>query len=212
MAKQIPKNAPSNSRVKVRVFEFEMDGSDDSIQDTMKTLAAAFSRGGTGTLPVSRRIKSDVPATQQGDAVDGAEDLEIEDADNESIVEDVIARPPSPPKKPRKIKTYEVLIDIRFDEVTPTLSAFVASLNPKNDLKKYLVIALWFKDHLKLSEINIKHWYTAFKYLKWTIPDDPDQPIRNLRSLKKLSKGKETGHSFINHIGEKDLEVLVRGK
>lgn len=212
MAKQVPKSPSSNSRVKVRVFEFEMDGSDDSIQDTMKTLAAAFSKGGTGSVPIARRLKSDNPATQQAaDSTDSSEELESDLEDDDNVVEDVVARTPSQPKKPRKVKTYDVLDDIRFDVVEPNLSDFVARLSPKNDLKKYLVIALWYKEHLKLPEINIRHWYTAFKYLKWALPDDPDGPIRNLRSMKKLSKGKEIGHSFINHIGEKDLDTLNGG-
>ncbi len=212
MAKQIPKSSPSNARVKVRVFEFEMDGSDDSIQDTMKTLAAAFSKGGNGALPVARRIKSDnSTANQSSETVDSAEDVEDDLAEDDGLVEDVVARAPSPPRKARKTKTYEILNDVRFDSVSPTLSDFVAGYSPKNDFKKYLVIALWYKDHLKLPEINVRHWYTAFKYLKWTIPNDPDTPIRNLRALDKLSKGSESGHSFINHIGERDLEALNGG-
>lgn len=212
MAKQIPKSSPSNARVKVRVFEFEMDGSDDSIQDTMKTLAAAFSKGGAGSVPVTRRIKSDIStANQSNETLDSAEEVEDDFAEDESIVEDVVAKAPSQPKKPKKVKTHDILTDIRFDGVSPTLSEFVAGLNPKNDYKKYLVIALWYKDHLKVPEINVRHWYTAFKYLKWTVPADPDLPVRNLRALDKLSKGKEMGHSFINQVGEKDLEALNGG-
>jgi len=212
MAKQIPKSSSSNARVKVRVFEFEMDGSDDSIQDTMKTLAAAFSKGGTGTVPVTRRIRSDAAVVHQIDeAIDSSDELETDFAEDEHMIEDVVVRSASSPKKPRKAKTYEILNDIRFDSVSPTLPEFVAGFSPKNDFKKYLVIALWYKDHLKLAEINVRHWYTAFKYLKWTLPNDPDTPIRNLRALDKLSKGKEGGHSFINHIGEKDLEALSGG-
>lgn len=207
MAKAPPRST-GNAKVKFRVFEFEMDGSDDSIQDTMKTLAAALTRGGHGAAPVARRMKSEAPASLPGTAEVEAE--EEYDGEEEAEVEDVVAKAPAAQKKPKKVQTYEILDDIRFDETKVTLVDFVAQYNLKSDLKRYLAIALWFKDYLKLSEINVRHWYTAFKYLKWSMPDVPAQPIRDLRANKTLSKGTAVGHSFINHIGEKDLEPLLK--
>jgi hypothetical protein len=206
MAKQPPRSANA-SKVKVRVIEFEMDGSDESIQDTMKTLAAAFNRGGH-VIPPARRLKSEAAAanSQAGDEQEQSEDEEVED----DKVEDVVAKAPSAPKRPKKLQTYDILDDIRFDATKVPLEDFAAKYDPKSDLKKYLVIASWCKDQLKLSEINVRHWYTAYKYLKWTIPNDPAQPIRDHRAAKRLSKGVTAGHSYINHIGEKDLESLLK--
>lgn len=207
MAKPLPK-ALGSAKVKFRVFEFEMDGTDESIQDTMKTLAAALTRGGHGAVPVARRLKTDPPASMNGATEAEPEDESTEDA--ESQVEDVFPKPAASPKKPKKVQTYEVLDDIRFDETPTRLVDFVAHYNLKSDLKRYLAIALWFKEELKLTEINVRHWYTAFKFLKWTIPNDPAQPIRDLRANKTLSKGSAIGHSFINHIGENDLAGVLK--
>jgi hypothetical protein len=206
MAKKSSADNATNSRVKVRVFEFEMEGSDESIQDTMKTLAAALTRGGAAAVPTARRIRSDSSTTQQLEV----DQVEIEEPDSaeDEVLEEPLVRAAAKPKRQKKVRTFDILDDIRFDEVEPTLSDVAVNLSPKSDLKKYLVIALWYKDHLKIAEINVRHWYTALKYLKWTMPDDPAQPIRDLVRQDKLSKGKESGLYFINHIGEKDLESL----
>jgi hypothetical protein len=204
MAKIQPKYS-SGAKVKFRVFEFEMDGSDESIQDTMKTLAAALTRGGQGPIPVHRRIKADTPASM------AEADTDDESMEEEEIqVQDVLPKTVQSPKKTKKLQTYEILEDIRFDETAIALDDFVIQYSLKSDLKRYLAIALWFKDQLKLPEINVRHWYTAFKYLKWTIPNDPAQPIRDLRAKKTLSKGTSVGHTYINHIGEKDLQPLFK--
>lgn len=207
MAKPPPRNANA-SKVKVRVIEFEMDGSDDSIQDTMKTLAAAFNRGGHA-IPPARRLKSE-SSTPNGPAGDEQDDQqEVEEASDDQV-EDVTAKQPAAPKRPKKVQTYDILDDIRFDGTKVPLVDFVAKYEPKSDLKRYLVIASWYKDQLKLPEINVRHWYTAYKYLKWTMPNDPAQPIRDHRAAKRLSKGVTAGHSYINHIGEKDIESLLK--
>lgn len=205
MAKQPPRSG-NVGKVKFRVFEFEMDGSDESIQDTMKTLAAALTRGGQG-IPPSRRLKVDPAAGLPSNEPEVDDDGEGEPEDDD--VQDVVVKA-SIPRKPKKIQTYEILNDIRFDKSEVSLSDFVAQYNLKIDLKRYLVIASWYKDQFKLPEINVRHWYTAFKYLKWTMPNDPAQPIRDLRAGKKLSKGASMGHAFINHIGEKDIEPLLK--
>lgn len=207
MAKAPPK-APGSAKVKFRVFEFEMDGSDESIQDTMKTLAAALTRGGHGAVPVARRLKTDPTASMNG--ANEFEPNEEVTEEEETYVEDVIPKPAPASRKPKKVQSYEILDDIRFDETPTTLVDFVARYNLKSDLKRYLAIASWFKDELKLPEINVRHWYTAFKFLKWTIPNDPAQPIRDLRANKTLSKGSGVGHAYINHIGENDLAGVLK--
>lgn len=206
MAK-LPPKVSNNAKVKFRIFEFEMDGSDDSIQDTMKTLAAALTRGGHGAVSVQRRIKGDEPTPPTG-ASEADADAEL--VDDENPVEDVVPKATTSPKRPKKIKTYDILDDIRFDETPIALADFVAQYSPKSDLKRYLVIALWFKEQWKLKEINDVHWYTAYKYLKWSIPSDPAQPIRDLRASKRLSKGTAVGHAFINIIGERELQEIFK--
>lgn len=206
MAKTTPKNGETG-KVKVRVIEFEMDGSDQSIADTMRTLAAAFSGGGQGAVPVHRRLKTDPAPALAGADAERKDEL---DGEYDSDVEDVVVKPFTVKKPRAKVTTYEILDDIRFDQTAVSLVDFVAQYNLKSDLKRYLAIALWYKEELKLAEINVRHWYTAFKYLKWSMPDVPAQPIRDLRANKTLSKGTTTGHSFVNHIGEKDLAPLKK--
>jgi hypothetical protein len=205
MAKQPPK-ADQNGKMKVRIIEFELEGSDMSLQESLKSITAALSRpsNGASVTRVSRieALKqsnaSSMPSVDDGDTVEEAE-----------YVEEVDTQPAPAPaaKRPRKLSrapTPTLLRDVRFDDVSPTFAEFIEEKQPKGDRSKYLCVAYWLKSYKEIQEISIDHVYTAYRVMSWALPAAAIQPMRELAANRdgRFSKGHEQGHYAINHVGE----------
>lgn len=208
MAKQ-PKSTEQAAKVKFRIIEFELEGGDATIQESLKNIATAFARGGTVTSKIARQDSAKQLA-ESGSLKDiqTDEELDLEDDD----VDDVVHQPAAQKRttSPKKPVTVKVLTEIRFSDVTPTLKEFATGKQPKNELAKYLVIAYWYKNYLDTEDLTIDHFYTAYKFLNWSVPRDPGQAVRDLRHRRrgKFSAGSVTGTSKINHIGENDVDLM----
>jgi hypothetical protein len=210
MVKSSKNSSLGGARVKVRVIEFEMDGSDESIQESMQTLTAALSRG---VNPVSRQIshatRSQESAASSPDLESSGEveeDIDIADAEPRMQRE----RRPSSPRKPPVVK---VLDGINFTDVSPTLKEFYEKKNPQSDLAKYLVVAYWYKNTRGIPDLTVDHFHTAFRALKIATPRNPLQPIRDLRAARngKMAGGETSGTHTIHHLGETFVEELNKG-
>lgn len=206
MAKLPPRTEGQNGKVKVRIIEFEMEGSDLSLQESLKSIAAALSRPNLAPPPRSTaRIESNKP----GAPLHNEESIADQELDDFEYLDDtppletsapIITRKPRKPSKPAAPN----LVAIRFDDVDPTFTDFVAERDPKNDMQKYLCAAYWLKIHKDVHEVSIDHIYTAYRSQSWALPAKAVQPMRELAATRdgRFSKGVERGHYSINHIGE----------
>lgn len=207
MATKTNKGSIQGGKVKFRVIEFELEGSDESLHDGLKNLAAALLRSGnaSGTRQInhSPRIPAgaDGSATEQGDNEVEEEVVEVDD------VEPLVVKRPAASRRPVAVK---VLDGIAFDDVSPSLPEFFSSKKPANVLDKYLVIAYWYKNYRKITDLTVDHFHTALRYLNQATPKDAMQPIRDLRHRKrgKFSGGKMAGTCTINHVGENAVRDL----
>lgn len=206
MGKQPPK-ADQNGKMKVRIIEFELEGSDISLQESLKSITAALSRPTVVAAPRQQQRLGTTRSVAE-DVLDSSgepsEDLEqVEEIDQEEEPTAIAAAAPKKQKKPPKMAVPS-LVDIRFDDKTPTFAEFVEQKEPKNDMQKYLCAAFWLKTHKNVNEVSIDHMYTAYKVMGWALPTTPVQPMRELAATrdKRFSKGAEKGHYAINHIGE----------
>ncbi|MBN3791800.1 hypothetical protein [Burkholderia sp. Ac-20353] len=206
MGKQPPK-VDQNGKMKVRIIEFELEGSDMSLQESLKSITAALSRAPVVAAPRPQQrlgTTRSVAEVVMDDSGEPSDDLDQVD-EIEQEEEPTISVPPAPKKqrKPPKMAAPS-LVDIRFDDEKPTFAEFVEQKEPKNDMQKYLCAAFWLKTHKKVSEVSIDHMYTAYKVMGWALPTNPVQPMRELAATrdKRFSKGAEKGHYAINHVGE----------
>lgn len=205
MGKQPPK-ADQNGKMKVRIIEFELEGSDMSLQESLKSITAALSRPPVVAPRLQQRLGTtrSVAEIVIDDSSEPSEDLDqVEEIEQEA--ESTVSAPTTPKKqkKPPRIVAPS-LVDIRFDDEKPTFAEFVEQKEPKNDMQKYLCAAFWLKTYKNVSEVGIDHMYTAYKVMAWALPTNPVQPMRELAATrdKRFSKGAEKGHYAINHIGE----------
>lgn len=206
MGKQPPK-ADHNGKMKVRIIEFELEGSDVSLQESLKSITAALSRPPVVAAPrMQQRLGTtrSVAEVVMDDSSEPSEDLgQVEEIEQEE--ESTISAPAAPKKqrKPPKMAAPS-LVDIRFDDEKPTFAEFVEQKEPKSDMQKYLCAAFWLKTYKTVNEVSIDHMYTAYKVMGWALPTNPVQPMRELAATrdKRFSKGAEKGHYAINHVGE----------
>jgi hypothetical protein len=197
-----------HGRIKVRVIELEMEGSDDSIQEGLKSLAAALGRGGN---TVVTRLRSE-PSRQiaNGHVAPAADEPEeVEEVETESDFDTPTPRAKAA-KKPAKVVPASILQDVRLDDVTPTFKDFATEKAPPSDMAKYLVVAYWFKFHKGISNLTSNHFYTAYKMMGWKVPRDPVQPARELRAGRdgRFSTGTDAGTFMINQVGENSVTEM----
>lgn len=202
MAKQ-SKPSGQAGKVKIRVIEFEVEGSDETMQESLKSITAALNKGMTAAQP--SRVKYITAPHQQEDQ---PEEHELDDSEEEEPTAAAV-RKPSSPKKPPPTK----LLEISFTDTTPTLKEFITEKSPKSVLHKALVIAYWYKHYKKTPEITSDHLFTAYRHLQWTVPRDPGQAIRDLRHKRRtqLTAGSTPGASVINHVGENIVMEMGKG-
>lgn len=200
MAKN-PKQSEQAGKVKFRIIEFELEGSDASLHESLKNIATAFMR--TPNQASVKAVRYDQRSVEESAIPVGDEVVEPDGSEEEQEAE---AQSPRKAAQPRKAKPVAVklLQEIRFDDLSPTLKEFCLEKSPKSELAKYLVIAYWFKNYRGIPDFTPDHFYTAYRFLNWSIPRDPGQPIRDLRHPRRahLSGGQSVGTSTINHIGE----------
>lgn len=192
-------NLEGTGKIKFRFVEFEMDGTGSSLEEGLKSIAAALNRGMNPSIGAKLLQHN---AAEQGIAPGGEEAPEAEElTDDEESTTSSLSRKIG---AARKVAPRKILDDFKLDDVKPTLKDFAATKKPNSDLKKYLVIAFWTKTYKKMEELTPDHFFTAYRGLGWSTPKDPVQPIRDLINPRngRFSAGSVPGNGKINHIGE----------
>jgi hypothetical protein len=198
------------STVKVRIIDFEMSGSDQSLQESLQTIAAAFSRGNQ-TVQVSRRLPNLGTEISQGATSVNPDG--ISDSQDELAVEDIkpaasVERRSHSPRKPPVVK---VLNDIIFTQAEPTLKQFYEKKRPGKVIKTtYLVVGYWFKHFGETEELTVDHFHTAFRHIGFATPKDALQPMRDLKNPRdgRMMNGKAPNTAVINHLGENFVDAM----
>src|SRR5688572_23665370 len=96
-----PKTSETVGKVKFRVIEFELEGTDASLQESLKNLAVALNRG--NAVPPARQLRA---TTKQIEA-NGEAEPEVEAEDAEVVDEQETEAPaprPAAPRKPPRVK------------------------------------------------------------------------------------------------------------
>jgi hypothetical protein len=186
----------------VRVVEFELEGSNASIQESLRSLGSALrnNREPVISLPAPQALpaaleRSSPPNRDFSDSIDTL--FVQQDAENDR---------PKPNSSSRvRTKTYRTpeVLDLDLSAGEMSFQTFCESKRPESDWDKYLLIAWWLKKNLDIAEITSAHIYTCFQYMHWQVPRDIPQPLRDMKSKKSwFNKCDERGAYALNHIGE----------
>lgn len=127
-------------------------------------------------------------------------DDEILDAADEPTTDPVDEKKTRPaPRAPK------FLAELNLTTASKPLKDFIEQKNADNDLDRYAVIAVWYKQHFNTEEVSIDHIFTAYDHLGWKaqLPaPDPSQTLRNLKKKNWLVQGSKRGFFKVNWNGE----------
>jgi hypothetical protein len=192
---------PTSSKPsKMTVMLFQLEGSDDTLQEGFRIINNAIDKLANPVVRVIASGNRALPAAKNGDE-NAAPVLEAEVVDEEEVLEEQPIERPKTSRSATAPRQPEVL-ELDLKTGAKPLRQYLEEKNPTSDNRKYLLIAAWMKDNLKLDEISIDHIYTAYRHMGWTSQRDVGAPLRSMKSQNGwFAKGKSKGTYAINHIG-----------
>jgi hypothetical protein len=139
-----------------------------------------------------------------------ADEHEEEEEEEHEVGPGTVKRQRSAPRAPK------FLDELNLTTAKVSIEDFIKAKGPDNDLDKYIVIAVWYKQEFKTEEISIDHIFTAYDKLGWRaqLPGpDPSQTLRNLKNNKNwLVKGSKNGMFKVNWNGEDAVNKMDAAK
>jgi hypothetical protein len=196
-------NIEDKGKVKFRFVEFELEGLNSTIEESIKNIVHSMNRG-SGTVQRVLPPKSTNPLVlpSNGNTGDAAysEEEPTDSEINESADEPKLNAATSSGSKLRRYTQPTFLNNLDLDSGPLPFKTFAEKQNPKSDNRKYLVIAAWLKKNRNLEVISTDHVYTCNQKMGWRTQKDVGQPFRY---MKKKSYFDPAGRNQWNltHIG-----------
>lgn len=219
MARHTKVDQDQDGEISFTMVKFSMKASDAGLQKGIDAIRSAFAQAGIGIPTETRQIRANggkqvvMVGSSQPEAVEAENSEEATDVEATEIVEEPApARKAAARAKP-KVKNYTAIEDPGFGSTNPTLKEFAAQKGPSTDPKKLLVIAYWFKHHLKQPDVTNDAIYTAFRTLGWTVPNIA-QIVRELRASRdqRLVKGSNPNSAEIGLLGENAVDEMGKAE
>lgn len=107
-------------------------------------------------------------------------------------------------RKKKRLRTPQPL-DLDLVSGEKPFKDYYDEIGPKNDSRRYLVVAQWLKAYRGIAEIGADHVYTCYRTLGMQVPEDVLSVFRGLKKQGWVESGSAAGLFKINHIGENHL-------
>jgi hypothetical protein len=205
----MPKGGGNEDRakVKLRVIEFELEGGNASVENSIRQLTQALA---TRTNGAPARVAAPKPRELGGG--DGVTDdveapVEVEFADGDEPVADAPAAK-AKAKNNSKPRVPEYKHDLDMIGNGLTFKAFVEQKDPKKSTQRHLAAAFWLKEHGGSPTINIDKVFTCYKTVGW--PTNQMDWDANFRSQVRTNRLRRVtpGEYAITPIGENDVRTM----
>ncbi len=190
---------PEKGKIKIRFFEVELEGSDETLLESVRSAAALANRGQPARPAklITAGITPNGPAAVVEEAV-VTEDGAGNGAEGQTIEEPAQARS----KSTRAYYRNPKVLNIDLISGPISFADFVASKKPSTTMDHYLVIAAWLKEHRKTPQIGADHIFTCYRALGKSVQKDISQPFRiGKSSTYGYFDNPARGKFEINHIG-----------
>jgi hypothetical protein len=196
------------AKVKMTVIHFETESDNTTLQENVRAIAHTMSRA----LAAPQRI---IPTPAQLTSNNEQTIIQPEDIDDESGIDEggLLSLSPSSKKKgaARQYRTPQPLeLDLVSGE--SPLKSFLDQKQPDTDVKRYLAIAHWLKQHRNIQEVTMDHMYTCYRHMGtgWQVPADAGAPLRAMKAKQYgwMKTGSAKGTYVINHLGENEIQKM----
>lgn len=192
-------NGHDSGGIKVRVIEFELHGRNATVSEGIKAITEAIS--GRAIVEPRRPALPAAPKPAQPAAVVVEEEPEEQLAEPAQPTGEYVEEegqeetPTNGPKRNYNYRPPKFLDDLDLSKASRPVAEFVKEKgDPAETNDRYIVVAVWLKEHMKIETFTINHIYTVFDNLGWKgqIPVNHSQPLRDLKTKRHfLTKTKE---------------------
>ena len=191
------------AKIKFRFVEFEMEGGNTALHESLRAIAGAINRGAK-TPALGAAPKPGAPALAGAEARESDEGEP--DNNNEEMAEEEDREESRGSGPPRKLRTPEIVpLDLK---TATSLDEYCDKKKPEGENKRYLVIVAYLRKHRNFPEVTMDHVYTCYRHMGWNVPRDVSSPLRSLKKSGWLDKGEAKGAYALNHIGENEIEKM----
>jgi len=148
------------AKVKLRVIEFELEGGNASVENSIRQITNALTNRNTAPKPLAPRQ----PKELAGDALPENETADA--PEQEEVVETETVEAAVETQAPKTTKTkYKPPLPIYLHDMDVTgngvsFKDFAAAKAPKKHTTRYLVVAMWLKEHGSSPTITADKVYT----------------------------------------------------
>lgn len=195
-----------NTKSKMTVVMFQLEGSDTALLEGIRTISNAL----TGFVKPTKLLLANSPQTAQsneGVQIVANEDEEVLPTENQETLNEENGAP-----KPKKSFKTPVVLDLDLISGKVPLEQYCTQKGldkSASESKKYLVIAAWLKDQLKIEAVSQDHIHTCLLHLGWDTPKDASLPLRQMKQKGWFHKAEGKGAYKLNHIGDNEVRNMV---
>ncbi|MGB7556646.1 MAG: hypothetical protein WBM04_19930 [Candidatus Korobacteraceae bacterium] len=216
-----------SGQIKVRVIEFELNGRNATLAEGIKAITTAIaSRAVVVREPARPGLPAaPAPSTTTSTAVSDLEEALQQDVDPGAVEEEEVQEVGgteasngngSGAKRGYNYKAPKFMDELDFSTATKSLEDYAAEKgNPTDTMDKYLLTAVWFKEHMKIDEVTVHHIYTAFDHVGWKtdMAVNPSAPLRDLKSKRHVLTREPGAAGYkVNFKGEQYVARMGAGK
>lgn len=202
MARQKDNSSPSTGKMTIMMVQLE--GSDATLQEGIRTFKEALSR----TMPVvppRHAIQSKTLPSTQNEEPSLFSELPDDDLESQELSENSDSKPASTPRKsngPRKFPKMSIVSDLNLKPSDKqTLINF--SKEKKSDKQnEFITVCVYYLQKiLSIEAITYNHVYTCLDELKKRKPNDLPQTMRNIAS----------NNAYIDVSNPQQITLTVKG-
>lgn len=204
---------------KIRVFFAEVEGSNQTLQEVLRTVSHMLPR------PVEVKVPPKLVQNGAASAAPNARPAEPDLFNQDAVAPEVIdteeveqseagASSTTRKKRGEGTKTdrnagISPVADLNFvPRDKPALKAFFAEKAPATDMEQVLVIGYYLKQTLDVATFGPGHIFAGFKHVNKPIPVDLRQTMRNMKPMV----GSKQGKGWLNFTNVESARLTTEGE
>jgi hypothetical protein len=196
------------AKIKMTVIHFETESDSTTLQENVRAIAQTLNRALTSP---QRTITT---ASQNSSVNDQTLDQALEIDPESRVDQDDFTSSATSSKKKNANRQYRTPQPVELDLTSGELPLknFLDQKQPDTDIKKYLTITHWLKQHRNIQEVTMDHVYTCYRHMGtgWQVPADAGAPLRAMKGKQYawMKTGTAKGAYIINHLGENEVQKM----